>query len=172
MKEGRSGGRAPAHNVYESSPSTGSTPTGANSSQLNGSSPPVLPSSPPSSRKRGAVSPDISETPSKAMVLSGALEPVCLDIQEDDTPRKIALKRRIRVVQKQLQEERRKTAELKRKYAEVERKTAKKQRELEAMKKILKRAIDFGLCCVTIDAPLGEDRGLTWHARPALMGPQ
>ncbi|XP_034248373.1 uncharacterized protein LOC117649591 [Thrips palmi] len=163
--------RTPASNVCQSSPSISSFPSGGNSTELNGSSPFPLPSSPPSSRKRGAFPLDISETPSKVVVLSGAPVPVCLDIEEGDSPRKVALKNMVEFLQNQILEDKRKISILQRQVAQRDVQLEQRDAEIDALREIIKKAIDFDVRCVTIDAPLHwKDRALIWIARPALVG--
>ncbi|XP_034232718.1 uncharacterized protein LOC117640363 [Thrips palmi] len=92
----------------------------------------VLPWCPPPSNTRNAVAPEpVEETPAKDNSQSNAPVPVCLDIEEDDSPHKVALKKVIAFLDKKLKVEKRKNEQEIRKLKE---KLDKSTREVSQLK--------------------------------------
>lgn len=65
--------------------------------------------------------------------------PVCLDIEEGDSPRKITLKQMIMHLENQLKEEKKRREQEKRGRERSERRCVQVENELDAMKKICKK---------------------------------
>lgn len=87
---------------------------------------------------------------------SGAPVPVCLDIEEDDSPRKVALKKMIAYMDSQLRDEREKREKSAQEIRKLQGKLDQTTRELDAMKDIIKKVSFFqglsGLWLVTTTA--------------------